>query len=149
MDDREKYLRWLEEMWSVHKFDPRGCAEREERDTMLESYARMTNEALEDPTPEERHRLYKLLRLNVYSRPDEPLVNQWRIRGDRSRSRDTGLSSCELSSLSVRDDKSGLRVPRPANRRQGRSNLVPGMKARACEYEVHAQASEPLLLCYT
>ena len=69
MDDREKYLRWLEEMWSVHKFDPHGCAEREERDTMLESYARMTNEALEDPTPEERHRLYKLLRLNVYSRP--------------------------------------------------------------------------------
>ncbi len=71
---------------------------------MLESYARMTNEALEDLTPEERHRLYKLLRLNVYSRPDEPLVNQGRIRGDRSRSRDIGLSSCELSSLSVRDD---------------------------------------------
>ncbi len=41
---------------------------------MLESYSRMTNEALEDPTLEERHRLYKLLRLNVYSRPDEPLV---------------------------------------------------------------------------
>ena len=36
---------------------------------MLKSYARVTNEALEDLTPEERHRLYKLLRLNVYSRP--------------------------------------------------------------------------------
>ncbi len=36
---------------------------------MLESFARMTNEALEDLTPEERHRLYRLLRLNVYSRP--------------------------------------------------------------------------------
>ena len=122
----------MEEMCSVQKFDSHGCAEREERDTMLGSYACMTNEAREDLTPEERHCLYKLLRLNVYSRPDQPLVNQGRIRGDRRRSRDTSLSSCELSSLSVRDDKSGLRVPRSANRRQGRSNLVPGMKARAC-----------------
>ncbi len=48
---------------------------------MLESYARMTNEALEDLTPEERHRLYKLLRLNVYSRPDEPLESRAYSRG--------------------------------------------------------------------
>jgi len=73
MDDRDKYQRWLEEMWSVHKFDSHGCAEREERETMLEPCARVTNEALEDLTPEECHRLYKLLCLNVYSRPDEPL----------------------------------------------------------------------------
>jgi hypothetical protein len=31
MDDKEKYLRWLEEMWSVHKFDPHGGTEREEK----------------------------------------------------------------------------------------------------------------------
>jgi hypothetical protein len=71
----------LEEMWSVHKFDSHCCAEREERDTMLESCARMTNEALEDLTPEERHRLYKLLRLNVYSCPDEPLESRAYSRG--------------------------------------------------------------------
>jgi hypothetical protein len=31
MNDKEKYMRWLEEMWSVHKFDPHGGTEREER----------------------------------------------------------------------------------------------------------------------
>jgi hypothetical protein len=31
MDDKENYLRWLEEMWSVHKFDPHGGIEREEK----------------------------------------------------------------------------------------------------------------------
>ncbi len=40
---------------------------------MLESYATMAREALEALTPEERHQVYKLLRLNVYSRPDQPL----------------------------------------------------------------------------
>ncbi len=31
MDDKEKYLRWLEGMWDVHKFDPHGSTEREEK----------------------------------------------------------------------------------------------------------------------
>lgn len=31
MDDKEKYLRWLEEMWDVQKFDLHGCTEREEK----------------------------------------------------------------------------------------------------------------------
>lgn len=31
MDDKEKYLRWLEEMWDVHKFDIHGSTEREEK----------------------------------------------------------------------------------------------------------------------
>jgi hypothetical protein len=44
-----------------------------DRDTVLESYAVMASEVLENLAPEERHRLYKLLRLNVYSRPDWPL----------------------------------------------------------------------------
>lgn len=30
MDSKEKYLRWLEEMWDVHKFDVHGRTEREE-----------------------------------------------------------------------------------------------------------------------
>ncbi len=31
MADKENYLRWLEEMWSVHKLDPHGGTEREEK----------------------------------------------------------------------------------------------------------------------
>ena len=31
MDDKEKYLRWLEEMWDVQKFDVPGSTEREEK----------------------------------------------------------------------------------------------------------------------
>ncbi len=30
-DDKRRYLRWLEEMWDVHKFDPHGSTEREEK----------------------------------------------------------------------------------------------------------------------
>ena len=44
-----------------------------DRDTVLESYAGIAKETLGDLAPEERHRVYKLLRLNVYSRPDVPL----------------------------------------------------------------------------
>jgi len=36
------------------------------RDTTLESYVRMGHDALEDLISEERHHLYKLLRLDVY-----------------------------------------------------------------------------------
>ena len=31
MDDKQRYMRWLEEMWDVHKFDIPGRTEREER----------------------------------------------------------------------------------------------------------------------
>jgi hypothetical protein len=31
MDSKEKYLRWLEEMWDVHKFDIQGRSQREEK----------------------------------------------------------------------------------------------------------------------
>ena len=31
MDDKEKYLHWLEEMWDVQKFDIHGSTEREEK----------------------------------------------------------------------------------------------------------------------
>ena len=30
MDDKYHYMRWLEEMWEVHKFDIPGRTEREE-----------------------------------------------------------------------------------------------------------------------
>src|ERR671911_650483 len=44
-----------------------------DRDALMESYAGMVSEALEDLVPEERHRIYKLLRLGVRYRPDWPL----------------------------------------------------------------------------
>jgi hypothetical protein len=33
MDDKQEYLRWLEEMWDVQKFDLQGSTEREEART--------------------------------------------------------------------------------------------------------------------
>jgi site-specific DNA recombinase len=45
----------------------------DDRDALLESYAGTVKEALEDLEPEERHRIYKLLRLSVRFRPDWPL----------------------------------------------------------------------------
>jgi hypothetical protein len=33
MDDKEKYMRWLEEMWNVQRFDTHGSTEREEERT--------------------------------------------------------------------------------------------------------------------
>ena len=44
-----------------------------DRDSLMESYAGMVGETLEDLAPEEHHRIYKLLRLGVRFRPDWPL----------------------------------------------------------------------------
>jgi hypothetical protein len=33
IDDNERYLRWLEYMWDVHKLDPHGSTQREDRRT--------------------------------------------------------------------------------------------------------------------
>ena len=44
-----------------------------DRDALMESYAGMVRETLEDLAPEERHRIYKLLRLDVRFRPEWPL----------------------------------------------------------------------------
>ena len=54
MDDREKYLRWLEEMWDAQKFDVHGSAEREEKktDEILEMFRgpdRLSKRRVEPP----------------------------------------------------------------------------------------------------
>ena len=43
MDDKHRYMRWLEEMWDVHKFDIPGRTEREERkkEETLEIFRRL------------------------------------------------------------------------------------------------------------
>jgi hypothetical protein len=47
-----------------------------DRDALMESYAGMVEETLEDLAPEERHRIYKLLRLGVRFRRTGPWRSQ-------------------------------------------------------------------------
>ncbi len=66
----------------------------------MEYYAGMGSETLEDLAPEERHRIYKLLRLGVRFRPDWPLE----ITGVFARveeEAETRSSNSKLSPLSV------------------------------------------------
>jgi len=44
-----------------------------DRDVLLERYAALAPEALDRLIPEERHRLYKLLRITVIVQPDTTL----------------------------------------------------------------------------
>jgi DNA repair exonuclease SbcCD ATPase subunit len=44
-----------------------------DKDALLESYARMTPAALDDLSPDERHHVYKMLRLTVEVSPDGSL----------------------------------------------------------------------------
>ena len=54
MDDKQLYLRWLEEMWDVQKFDVSGSAEREEKRTeevleMFKGLSRLSKRRVEPP----------------------------------------------------------------------------------------------------
>ncbi len=54
MDEKQDYLRWLEEMWDVQKFDLQGSSEREEERTeeVLEVFrglARLSERRVEPP----------------------------------------------------------------------------------------------------
>jgi hypothetical protein len=44
-----------------------------DKDSLLESYARMVPEELDRLTPEERHQVYQMLRLEVYLPPEGPI----------------------------------------------------------------------------
>ena len=61
-----------------------------DKEALLEHYARIAPEALDSLTLEERHRLYKMLRLDVAVRPDSSLE----VRGVFSV--DASLSDSEL-----------------------------------------------------
>jgi uncharacterized Zn finger protein len=71
-----------------------------DRDTLLESYSGMVRESFEDLLPEERHRIYKLLRLDVRFRPEWPLEITG-IFAEVGEEAENDLSSCKLSPLSV------------------------------------------------
>jgi hypothetical protein len=54
MDDKQNYLRWLEEMWNVQRFDILGSTEREEERTeevfeMFRGLARLSRCRVEPP----------------------------------------------------------------------------------------------------
>ena len=67
---------------------------------LMESYAGMVSETLEDLVPEERHRSYKLLRLGVRFRPDWPLEITG-IFAQVEEEAETGSSDRKRSPLSV------------------------------------------------
>jgi hypothetical protein len=48
-----------------------------DRDAILEQYAALAPKALEVLTPEQRHRLYKMLRLMIFAYPDGSLEADW------------------------------------------------------------------------
>jgi hypothetical protein len=72
-NDTKGPLAALEETREVTRRELVALKERRERiedlerdtETLLEHYARMVPEALDNLTPEERHRIYKMLRLNA------------------------------------------------------------------------------------
>jgi hypothetical protein len=66
----------------------------------MESYAGLVSETLEDIAPEERHRIYKLLRLGVRFRPDWPLEITG-VFAEIGEEAEAGSSKCKLSPLSV------------------------------------------------
>jgi hypothetical protein len=67
-----------------------------DRDALMESYAGMVEETLEDLAPEERHRIYKLLRLGVRFRPDWPLEITG-VFAEVGEEAESDLSSCKPS----------------------------------------------------
>ncbi len=71
-----------------------------DRDALMRSYAGMVSETLEDLAPEERHRIYKLLRLGVRYRPDWPLEITG-IFAQVAEEAEMGSSDSKLSPLSV------------------------------------------------
>src|ERR687890_140192 len=71
-----------------------------DRDALIGSYAGMVSETLETLASEERHRIYKLLRLGVRFRPDWPLEITG-IFAQVAEEAEMGSSDSKLSSLSV------------------------------------------------
>jgi len=64
-----------------------------DRDALLERYANMIPEALEELTPEERHRLYNMLRLEVKLYPDGDVEISGLLSGELEFSKNGGYSS--------------------------------------------------------
>jgi hypothetical protein len=78
LDELEEHLKRIEEVRKAAQEELvaiEGCCQRLEelehdRDALLERYAGMVPEALDSLGPEERHRIYKMLRLKVLAYPE-------------------------------------------------------------------------------
>ena len=71
-----------------------------DRDALMESYVGTIRDTLDNLVPEERHRVYKLLRLDVRFRPDWPLEISG-VFAEVAEEAEMGLSSCKPSPLGV------------------------------------------------
>jgi len=89
-----------------------------DKDALLEHYAALAPEALDSLAPEERHRLYKMLRLKVIARPDETIE----LTGDL-------VSTAEVSNLVTTYPSCSSRTP-DSRRAAGRSLSAPGSSTR-------------------
>jgi hypothetical protein len=66
-----------------------------DRDTIMEHYAGTVPESLDDLSPEERHRIYKKLRLEVLAYPDKSLEVRGAILGGGAQNEGRGLGALE------------------------------------------------------
>jgi hypothetical protein len=79
-----------------------------DRDAVLGQYAALAPKALDTLTPEERHRLYKMLRLAVFAHPDEPLEAawEWELPGELG-----GPGVCKNGTTETRSSRSRPKPP--------------------------------------
>jgi hypothetical protein len=87
-----------------------------DRDAPMESCAGMLSETSEDLAPEERHRIYKLLRLGVHFRPDWPPEDNGRLRGGGGGSRGGFVFLQTFAGKLFRRRTPGPQVQCPADR---------------------------------
>jgi len=66
-----------------------------DRDTVIEHYAGMVPESLDDLSPEERHQIYKMLRLEVLAYPDKSLEVSGAILAEGGENEGRGLGVLE------------------------------------------------------
>jgi site-specific DNA recombinase len=100
-EDLDEALAEVEEAWKAaqreletlkHRRERIGQLERD-KEALLDYYEGMAPEALDSLTPEERHRFYKLVRLQVSIRPGRGLEISW-AGGE-------GISVCENDTVSA------------------------------------------------
>jgi hypothetical protein len=89
-----------------------------DKDAVLEHYAALAPEALDSLAPEERHHLYRMLRLKAVARPDEPVE----LTGDL-------VSAAKVSTLETTYPSRPSRKRR-ALRAAGQSLWAPGSPTR-------------------
>ena len=70
-----------------------------DRDTIMEHYAGTVPESLDDLSPEERHKIYKKLRLEVLAYPDKSLEVRGAILAGGAQNEEGGLGALELTRI--------------------------------------------------